>query len=115
MKMKMLMGLGLILSLGVFCAFAVAPLPESVRAVQCGACMTQSEADVLALRLENLGYGPVWIRNEGDYIRVFAGIYQDESTLDQYRQFLDNKTYQLPDTLKSNDYSFFSEFYSEPE
>lgn len=35
--------------------------------------MTQSEADVLAFRLENLGYGPVWIKDGGAYIRVFAG------------------------------------------
>jgi tetratricopeptide (TPR) repeat protein len=55
-------------------AFSEVPPPASVRAVQCGAFPTQEEADLCMTSLENLGYGPVWKRDDPDYIRVLVGI-----------------------------------------
>jgi hypothetical protein len=58
----------------VYNAFSEIPPPTSVRAVQCGAFPTQEEADLCMTNLENLGYGPVWKRDDPDYIRVLVGI-----------------------------------------
>lgn len=54
-------------------AYSEIPIPVSLRTVQCGAFKTKSEAETCGMRLENLGFGPVWMKEDTDFIRVFVG------------------------------------------
>jgi len=54
-------------------SMAQVPPPTHIRAVQCGAFPTQEEANLCKTRLQTLGYGPIWQKNDKDLIKVLVG------------------------------------------
>lgn len=58
------------------------PKPTALRAVQCIAAKTQEEANLCKVRIEQLGYSPVWQINEKDRFKILVG--KCESYLDAH-------------------------------
>ncbi len=73
MSSRSILWAGAFLALLHSVCFAEVPPPSALRAVQCGALSTATEADTLERRLEAAGFGPIWRSNDEDYVRIYVG------------------------------------------